>query len=60
MVYVNVLEYSRYDISINGNVVDNIIIPEIVENDIVEFKLIDIKSGDTIIKDLKANCMFKY
>lgn len=60
VVYVNDLEYSRYDISINGNVVDNIVIPEIVENDIVEFKLIDIKSGDTIIKDLKANCMFKY
>ena len=59
-IYVNGEEYTSYDIVINGNVVDNILIPEIMENDIVELRLTNIKSGDVVIKDLNSRYMFKY
>lgn len=60
IVKVNGEERINNVISINGNTVNTINIPDIVDNDIVEIKLIDIKSGNTVIKDLKASTMFKY
>ena len=54
------LEKINDEISINGNTVNTINISDIVDNDIVQIKLVDIKSGNTIIKDLTASTMFKY
>ncbi len=53
-------EHSRYNIGINGNTVDSIVITDILDEDIVQFKLIDVMAGSTIIQDLQASCMFKY
>lgn len=60
IVLVNEEEKINNEISINGNKVGSFTIPEIVDNDIIEIKLVDIKSGDTIIKDLKTSTTFKY
>lgn len=60
IVLVNEEEKINNEISINGNKVGSFTIPEIVDNDIIEIKLVDIKSGDTIIKDLKISTTFKY
>ena len=53
-------EHSRYNISINGNTVDSIVITDILDEDIVQFKLIDVMAGSTVIKELQASTMFKY
>ena len=53
-------EHSRYNININGNTVDSIVITDILDEDIVQFKLIDVMTGGTIIQELQASCMFKY
>lgn len=60
IVLVNNEEYQTSEIPINGNTIRSITIPEILENDIVELKLIDIKSNNIIIKDLKTSTMFRY
>ena len=60
VIFVNSEEKINNEISINGNTVDTITIPDVIDNDIVELKLIDIKSGNMIIKDLKTSTIFKY
>lgn len=59
-VLVNGKEKLTDEISINGNTVGTVTINDIADNDIIEFKLDNIKSGDIIIKDLKTSYMFKY
>lgn len=54
------VEHSTYNISINGNTVDSIVIDDIMNDDIVQFKLINVMAGDSIINGLQASCMFKY
>ena len=53
-------EHSSYNIAINGNTVGSIVIDDIMNDDIVQFKLTDVMSGDTVINNLQASCMFKY
>lgn len=53
-------EHSRYNIGINGNTVNNIVINDIMDEDIVQFRLVDVMAGDVIIDGLQASCMFKY
>ena len=60
IVLVNGEEKLVSNIDINGNTVDSVIISDIVENDIIQFKLDNIKSGNSLIKDLKTSYMFKY
>lgn len=59
-VYVNGDKYSEYEINIDGNTVDSIVIPEIVNDDIVKLTLTKVKSGDMVIKGLNTSYMFKY
>jgi len=60
IVLVNDEEKVNEEISINGNTIGNVIVPGVLENDVVEFRLNDIKSGDVIINGLKSSYMFKY
>lgn len=53
-------EYSREEITLNGNTVGEVVVEGINEGDIVELKLVDVKSNGTIINGLRANTMFKY
>ena len=59
-VFVNGEEKFSEVITINGNTVGNIVIADVVDGDIIELKLDDIKSGETTIKDLRASTTFKY
>lgn len=60
IVYVNGEKKIDNEILINGNTVNTINIPDVIDNDIIEIEIIDIKSGNSVIKDLKASTMFKY
>ena len=60
IILVNGEEKINEEISINGNTVGSVIIPNVLEDDIVEFRLNDIKSGDNVINGLKTSYMFKY
>jgi len=59
-VYVNGEEYSKTEVSIDGNTINSIVIPEIVSDDIVKMTLTKVKSGEYVIKGLKTSCIFKY
>lgn len=52
--------HSTYNISINGNTIGSIVINDIMDDDIVQFKLVDVMAGDTVVNGLQASCMFKY
>jgi len=54
------IEHSTHNISINGNTIGSIEINDIMDDDIVRFKLINVMSGESVINGLQANCMFKY
>lgn len=59
-VLVNGEEKITEIVSINGNTIGFVNIADVLENDIIEFKLDNIKSEDTIINGLKTSYMFKY
>ena len=60
VVLVNGEEKIVDKITINGNTIGTVTISDVVENDIIEIKLDNIKSGENVIKDLKTSYMFKY
>lgn len=59
-VFVNGKEKVKDTISINGNTVGTINVPDINENDIIEFVLDNIKYNDNVIEQLNTSYMFKY
>lgn len=60
VVLVNGSEEGRKEIAINGNTTDSINISNLKDGDIVELKLMDVKSGDNIINDLGSSYKFRY
>ena len=59
-VLVNGIEKAHNLVTINGNTVGTIVIEDIAENDIVEIRLDNFKTGDSLVTGLKASTMFKY
>ncbi|MBQ8192680.1 MAG: hypothetical protein IJZ46_01230 [Bacilli bacterium] len=57
---INGQEYSRNSIDIDGNVPGSLKIPDLMSLDVVELKLIDIKSNGRIINNLTASDKFRY
>ena len=56
----SVLNVDNEKISINGNEVYEYHLTNFVEDDIVEFKLVNIESDGVVIDDLEASYMFRY
>ena len=57
---VNGSEYTRKEISINGNTTGSISIPGLLSGDLVEIKITDVKASNMIIKGLNASDKFRY
>lgn len=60
VVIVNDTEIGREEITLNGNTIGTYLLDEVTDGDIIEFRLIDVKSNGTIVNGLRASSMFKY